>query len=353
MGCDKRQRQMIRAGIFGISGYAGQKLVDILTIHPDVEITAGFVAPAEGTPEISEIMPKLKKVVQLKCTNVPEWEKIEKDCDVVFLALPHSVSMKFVPPLVKIKKKIVDLSADFRFNNLQTYEKYYIKHACPELNDKFIYGLPEINRDKIKNAEFIANPGCYPTSVILAVMPLVKNRLIEDHIIADSKSGVTGAGRTPSLYNMFAECNENMMAYKIGEHRHAPEMEEVISDVSGEKYHVTFVPHLVPYNQGILSTCYVTLKENRKPEDLQTLYERTYKDEPFVRVMNYNVSPAIKNIVDTNFCDIGIKLVDEKTLVVVSAIDNLVKGAAGQAVQNMNLMFGIQEELPFFRQPSK
>lgn len=339
----------IRAGIFGISGYAGQKLVELLTAHPDAEITAGFVAPAEGTPEVSEIIPKLKNLIHLRCENAPDWDRIEKLCDVVFLALPHSLSMKFVPPLVKINKKIIDFSADFRFDSLQTYEKHYQKHACPELNERFVYGLPEINREKIKGTGLIANPGCYPTSVILAVMPLVKNRLIEERIIADSKSGVTGAGRTPGLGNMFAECNENIKAYKIGEHRHAPEMDEVISGLSGNSHHVTFVPHLVPYNQGILSTCYVRLNDRHKAEDLLALYEKTYAGEPFVRIMDYGVSPSVKNIVDTNFCDIGIKLVDEKTLVVVSAIDNLVKGAAGQAVQNMNLMFNLEETLPFFR----
>jgi len=339
---------MIRAGIFGISGYAGQKLVEILAAHPSAEITAGFVAPVEGTPEISEIIPKLKSVLSLKCENSPDWDRIEKKCDVVFLALPHSLSMKFVPPLVKINKKVIDLSADFRCSNLQTYEKFYQKHACPELNDKFVYGLPEINRDKIKSASLIANPGCYPTSVILAALPLAKNNLIESRIIADSKSGVTGAGRTPSLGNMFAECNENMKAYKIGEHRHAPEMDAVISGAGGNSYSVTFVPHLVPYNQGILSTCYVNLKKKISAEELQKIYEKTYSNEPFVRVMNYGVSPAVKNIVDTNFCDIGIKLVDDKMLVVVSAIDNLVKGAAGQAVQNMNIMCGLKETFPFF-----
>lgn len=334
---------MIRTAIFGISGYAGQKLVELLVAHPDAEVTKGFVAPVEGTPAVSEIVPKLKNVIDLKCENTPDWDKLEKRCDVIFLALPHSVSMNFVPQLIKINKKVIDLSADFRFNNLDTYEKYYQKHTCPELNDRFIYGLPEINRTKIKTATLIANPGCYPTSAILAVMPLVKKHLIEEQIIVDSKSGVTGAGRTPSLGNMFAECNENIKAYKIGEHRHAPEMDEVISGLSGTSHKVVFVPHLAPYNQGILSTCYVHLKEKQKAEDLQELYERTYEKEPFVRIMEYGVSPCVKNIVNTNFCDIGIKLVDEKLLVVVSALDNLVKGAAGQAVQNMNLICHLEE----------
>ncbi|HOL22179.1 MAG TPA: N-acetyl-gamma-glutamyl-phosphate reductase [bacterium] len=339
---------MTRIGIFGISGYAGQKLVELLVSHQEAEITAGFVATEEGTPEITDIIPKLKGLISLRCKNSPDWKYIEKNCDVIFLALPHAVSMKFVPPLVEMKKKIVDLSADFRFDDLKTYERWYTKHTCPHLNDSFIYGLPEINRDKIKNAELVANPGCYPTSVILALLPLVKNKLIEEKVFVDSKSGVTGAGRTPSLGTLFVECNENIKAYKIGEHRHQPEMEEVINKAGNAKYSITFVPHLVPYNQGILSTCYVTLKSEMAEEKLQEIYERAYADEPFVRVMEYGVSPSVKNIVNTNFCDIGIKLVDRKTLVVISAIDNLVKGAAGQAVQNMNIMLGMKETLPFF-----
>ncbi|MCM8762721.1 MAG: N-acetyl-gamma-glutamyl-phosphate reductase [Candidatus Omnitrophica bacterium] len=339
---------MTKVGIFGISGYAGQKLVELLVSHSEVEITAGFVAPEEGTPEITEIIPKLKCLISLRCKNTPDWKDIEKNCDVVFLALPHNVSMKFVPPLVEMKKKIIDLSADFRFDDIKIYERFYTKHTSPQLNSSFIYGLPEINRDKIKNTDFVANPGCYPTSVILALLPLVKNNLIEDRIFVDSKSGVTGAGRTPSLGTLFVECNENIKAYKIGEHRHQPEMEEVINKAGNRKYSITFVPHLVPYNQGILSTLYVTLQSEIAEEKLQEIYERTYADEPFVRVMKYGVSPEVKNIVNTNFCDIGIKLVDSKTLVVISVIDNLIKGASGQAVQNMNIMLGLKETLPFF-----
>lgn len=339
---------MIRTGIFGISGYAGQKLVELLVAHPEVEITAGFVAPEEGTPEITDIIPKLKGLIQLRCKNAPDWEYIEKNCDVVFLALPHAVSMKFVPPLAEMKKKVIDLSADFRFDNLKTYERFYTKHTCPQLNSSFIYGLPEINRDKIKNADFIANPGCYPTSVILALLPLVKNHLIEDMVFVDSKSGVTGAGRTPSIGTLFVECNENIKAYKIGEHRHQPEMEEVVNKIGNGKYSITFVPHLVPYNQGILSTMYVILKSEMAEEKLQEIYEKTYQKEPFVRVMKYGISPEVKNVVNTNFCDIGIKLVGKRALVVISSIDNLVKGASGQAVQNMNIMLGLKETLPFF-----
>ena len=338
----------IKVGIFGVSGYAGQKLVEILLKHPEVKITFGIVAPEEGSPEISEIIPQLKSLINIKCENKPDWEKVEKNSDLIFLALPHSVSMKFCPQILRKGKKVIDLSADFRFKNVKTYEKWYIPHTCAYLLEKAIYGLPEINREKIKGANFIANPGCYPTSVILGLLPVVKENIIEEKIIIDSKSGLTGAGRTPSTAFLFPECNENLKAYKIGEHRHSPEMEEILNNFGTHNYQVLFVPHLVPINQGILSTCYVTLIQPYKEKQLQTIYENFYKDEPFVRIMEYGMSPSIKNVVNTNFCDIGIKLVGERQLVVISAIDNLIKGASGQAVQNMNIMYGFPETIPFY-----
>lgn len=337
----------IKVGIFGISGYAGFKLVEILLNHPYVKITCGFVAPEEGNPEISEIFPKFKKIINLKCKNQPDWDEIKENCEVVFLSLPHSVSMKFVPKLLEIGKKVIDLSADYRFKNLENYEKWYCRHTSPEFLKKAVYGLPELNREKIKNADLIANPGCYPTSVILGVLPLLKNDLIEEKIIANSISGVSGAGRSPSLNNIFVECNENVKAYKIGQHRHQPEIEEILSDFFKKMIEVIFVPHLGPYNQGILTTIYTTLKREISEEEIVEIYNEFYKDEPFVRIMDYGVSPEIKNIVNTNFCDIGFKIVGEN-LVVISAIDNLVKGASGQAVQNMNILYNFQETLPFF-----
>lgn len=340
---------MLRAGIFGISGYAGQKLVEILLSHPRVAITQGFVSPERGTPEISDIMPRAKNLISLRCENKYDWKKIGEGCDILFLALPHSVSMKLMPEILDLGKKVVDLSADFRFSNLSTYEKWYQKHACPQYLDRFVYGLPEMNRKAISGSSTVANPGCYPTSVILAMLPLASGGLMEESVIADSKSGVTGAGRSLKLENIFAECNENMKAYKIGEHRHAPEVEEILSRASGKNCSLTFVPHLVPFNQGILSTCYARLREPAEAGILQALYEDFYRDEPFVRIMDYGTSPAVKNVLNTNFCDIGIKLVNERLAVVISAIDNLVKGAAGQAVHNMNLMTGMEETLPFFR----
>ncbi|MCM8770236.1 MAG: N-acetyl-gamma-glutamyl-phosphate reductase [Candidatus Omnitrophica bacterium] len=344
--------KMIQAAIFGVSGYAGQKLVEILLRHPLVKIVSGYVAPEEGKPALTEIIPKVKKVVELSCENQPDWDQIVAEADVVFLALPHAVSMKFVLPLRQKKKKVIDFSADFRFQNLKTYEAFYATHFCPQLCSEAVYGLPEINRQKIKQASLIANPGCYPTSLILGLLPLVKNNLIEPEIIVDAKSGVTGAGRTPSANLLFAECHENVKAYKIAEHRHEPEMEEILSSVGQVKYRVCFVPHLIPVNQGILSTIYVVLRQNTDQKEIQNLYEEFYAKEPFVRLMPYGQSPQTKNVVDTNFCDIGLKLVEGKRLIVVSAIDNLIKGASGQAVQNMNLMFGFPETLPFYSQES-
>ncbi|MCM8771715.1 MAG: N-acetyl-gamma-glutamyl-phosphate reductase [Candidatus Omnitrophica bacterium] len=339
--------QKIKVGIFGASGYAGQKLIEILLNHPFVEITECYVAPEEGTPTLEEINLKFKKRINLKCKNSPDWKSIEKNCDCVFLALPHIVSMNFVPEILKIGKVVIDLSADFRFKNVETYEKWYTKHKNPELLQSAVYGLPEMNREKIKDAKLIANPGCYPTSIILGVLPLIKKNLIKNEIIANSISGVSGAGRNPSFSNMFVECNENVKAYKIGEHRHQPEIEEILNNFGKKNYKVLFVPHLAPYNQGILSTIYVELKEKTNSGEIQDLYNEFYKDEPFVRIMDYGESASTKNVFDTNFCDIGIKLIDEKKVVITSAIDNLVKGASGQAIQNMNIIFGFKETLPF------
>lgn len=338
---------MIRAAIFGVSGYAGQKLVEILLRHPEVEIVAGYVAPEEGNPGLAEVVPRAKKLINLACSFQPNWDQLEQKADIIFLALPHGVSMRFVPQLIKKGKKIIDFSADFRFREPSTYESFYIKHLCPEFCKTAVYGLPELQRELIKKASLIANPGCYPTSVILGLLPLVKENIIQPEVIVDAKSGVSGAGRTPSPSLLFAECHENVRAYKIGEHRHAPEMEEILALAGGKNYQVTFVPHLVPINQGIFSTMYVTLKKTASAENLQNLYENFYAGEPFVRVMPYGQSPLTKNVFDSNFCDIGIKLVGKKSLVVMSAIDNLIKGASGQAVQNMNIMFGFPETIPF------
>jgi len=338
---------MIRVGIFGISGFAGQKLAEILLAHPEVSLAVGVVAPDEGTPLLSEIAPRLRGRTSLRCTNRPDWGAVDAETDLVFLALPHVVSMSFVPQLLKLGKRVIDLSADFRLKNIAVYEKWYATHTCPDLVREAVYGLPEMYRDAIRSARLIANPGCYPTSVILALLPLARERLLEPAVIADSKSGVTGAGRTPSLANLYAECNENLKAYKAGEHRHGPEMEEILSIAARETVSVLFVPHLVPMSQGILSTCYARLTREISEKQLQDLYESSYASEPFVRMMPYGQSPACRNVTDTNYCDIGVKKVGPRQVVAIAAIDNLVKGASGQAVHNMNLMCGAPETVPF------
>ena len=336
----------LKVGIFGISGSAGEKLTEILVSHPSVEITAGYVAPDEDSKNIDKIIPRLKDVINLECKNKVDWEYVKKNCDLVFLALPHSVSMEYVPQLRNMEKKVIDLSADFRFKDIEIYEKYYKKHSCPQFIKEAVYGLPELYREEIKNASLIGNPGCYPTSIILATAPLVKNGIVEEEIIANSVSGVTGAGKKPSESNIFIKCNENIKAYKIGEHRHQPEIEEILSNEGKRKHKVLFVPHLAPYDQGILSTVYLKAKKEIKKNEIVELYNEFYKNEPFVRIMEYGISPSVKDVRDTNFCDIGFKIVDDY-IVVMSAIDNLVKGASGQAVQNMNLMYGFNETIPF------
>ncbi len=336
----------IKVGIFGISGSAGEKLTEILTFHPLVEITAGYVASDEKQQNIEEIIPKLKGIINFECKNKIDWEFIKENCDLVFLSLPHSVSMNYVPELLKLGKKIIDLSADFRFKDISVYEKWYVKHICPEFINNVVYGLPELYRDEIKQTSFIANPGCYPTSIILGLLPLIKNNLIEENIIANSVSGVTGAGKKPSETNIFIQCNENISAYKIGSHRHQPEIEEILKSVGGKNYKVLFVPHLAPYDQGILSTIYIKTNRILEEKEITNLYNEFYKNEPFIRLMDYGNCPSVKNVRDTNFCDIGFKII-ENNIVIMSAIDNLVKGASGQAIQNMNLMYGFKETLPF------
>lgn len=337
----------LKVAIFGISGYAGRKLLEILLAHPYVEITAGFVAPDEPGMRAGQMYPRIARTIDLDCKNTIDWKIIEENCDIVFLALPHVVSMSFVPEILSLGKKVIDLSADYRFSDTKLYEKWYQKHSSPELLKESVYGLPELYREKIKNARLIANPGCYPTSAILGLLPAVSESIIKGRVIVNSLSGFTGAGRKPDVSLLFAEGNENSRAYKIGQHRHQPEIQHILQK-AGAELDVVFVPHLIPVNCGILTTMYVELARDIDEGNLQKLYCDFYKNEPFVRIMDYGCSPEIKNVVGTNFCDIGIKKIDSKILCVVSAIDNLVKGASGQAVQNMNIMMGFEETIPFY-----
>lgn len=330
---------MINVGIIGATGYAGEELIDILLRHADVRITS-ISAKLEKPQEISGIFPKLKGRINLICGQ-PDIKKIAGSCDLVFLALPHTVSMEIAPQLLKSGKKVIDLSADYRLKDTKIYEKFYnTRHKDkPNLNEA-VYGLPEIYRAKIKSARLIANPGCYPTVSILALAPLVAFGLIETgSIIIDAKSGVTGAGRKIAEGFLFSEVNEDFKAYKVNAHQHSPEINQELSKLAGKKISATFVPHLLPLNRGILSTIYVRKSKNQNP---LALYKKFYKKEPFVRIRDEGDFPRLRDVVGTNFCDIGIKD-NHNSIIIIAAIDNLLKGASGQAVENMNIMYKFPE----------
>ena len=336
---------MLKIGIMGASGYAGEELLRILLDHPEVQITA--VAAKIDPVNICKLYPWLKGRLDLECRDMSA-EEVSKKCDMVFLALPHKASMQFAPIFLKKGLKVIDLSADFRIKDVNVYEKWYeLKHECPEYIKDAVYGLPEFYRKEVKKADLIANPGCYPTSVILGCAPLLKKNLVDpDSIISDSKSGVTGAGRVLAQALMSKEVENSFKPYKVNAHRHMPEIDQEIALMAGSKVSVSFVPHLVPMERGMMSTIYLQLKKNISTSEALKLYKDFYSKEYFVRVMDEGIFPDTKNVVRTNFCDIGCKVLPEKSLViVVTAIDNLVKGASGQAVQNMNIMYGFEEKL--------
>ncbi|MDD5424657.1 MAG: N-acetyl-gamma-glutamyl-phosphate reductase [Candidatus Omnitrophica bacterium] len=337
-------KEKMNVAVVGATGYAGCELIKILLGHPEVTITS-VSRRAEGSDRISDIFPVFRGQLELPCENV-NVPRICKSADIIFLSLPHKVSMIFVPEFLKAGKKVIDLSADYRFKDAAVYEKWYgTGHTSPELLKAAVYGLPELNRAEISKSGFVANPGCYPTGSILGCVPLLKEGMIDvSQIIIDAKSGATGAGRTPSLALMFSETNENLKAYKVNQHQHMPEIDQALSDAAGSKVEITFTPHLVPMNRGILSTIYMTLRKDSSAEELLKVYGRFYKDAPFVRVLDEGVFPETKDVLGTNFCDIGIK-VTGKRAIVITAIDNLYKGASSQAVHNMNLMQGFDEKL--------
>jgi len=334
---------MIRVGVIGATGYAGAELVRILSGHPEVELTVLTSRQYAGV-KFDRVYPAMAGIVTLICEEFSLDIMCER-ADVVFTALPHKTSMELVPELIKCGKKVVDLSADFRFKDVLRYEKYYQPHTAKELLKEAVYGLCEIYFDKIKNASLIGNPGCYPTSVILPLAPFLKQNIIDlNTIIADSKSGVSGAGRSPSLTTHFCEANESLKAYKVAEHRHNPEMEEVLSLEAGSPVNITFVPHLVPMTRGMLTTIYAGLARKTGPEEIEDCIASFYSGRPFIRICPDNILPDTLHVRGTNYCDIGFKLdVRNNRLILISAIDNLVKGAAGQAVQNMNIMLGMDE----------
>jgi N-acetyl-gamma-glutamyl-phosphate reductase len=335
---------MVNVGIIGATGYAGETLIDLLLRHPEVRITS--LGAKIGHPQpISKIFPRFKGRISLICKE-PDIKDVIAKCDLVFLALPHTVSMEMVPKLLKAKKRIIDLSADYRLENTKIYEAFYQAKHKDKLHLKTaVYGLPELYRNQIKNARLIANPGCYPTAAILALAPLLAFNLVDfDSLIIDAKSGVTGAGRKVAEGFLFSEVNEDFKAYKVNMHQHAPEINQVLSKLSAKKIKVTFVPHLLPSSRGILETIYVKKAQSSKlrVQSLNSLYKKFYKKEPFVRIRDEGDFPRLKDVVGTNFCDIGIKD-NGSSIIVIAAIDNLLKGASGQAVQNMNIMYKFPE----------
>ncbi|OLS02513.1 N-acetyl-gamma-glutamyl-phosphate reductase [Tissierella creatinophila] len=330
---------MIKVAVVGSTGYVGTDLIRLLIKNPDVDLKYITSESYEGQ-SYSSIYENYRDVFTKTCTG-KDLEKISEEVDLIFMALPHGIVSNEINSSMLEKVKVIDISADYRLKDIQVYEKWYnTEHGSPELLDEAVYGLCEKNREDIKKARLVANPGCYPTSSILSLMPLVEEDLIEKNsIIIDAKSGVTGAGRGINLGTHFTECNESLKAYSIGAHRHIPEIEEQLGSL------VSFTPHLIPMNRGILTTSYANLKENLEYDDIKKIYEKYYKDEYFVRLTKEGVFPETKWVKGSNFCDIGFK-VDKRTnrIIVVGAIDNMIKGAAGQAVQNMNIMFGLDEK---------
>jgi len=335
---------MIRTAIFGASGYTGQELIRILSNHPKVELVAVTSRRFAGQP-VASVFPSFHSLTSLKYQDTTP-AAIAEACDVVFLALPHSVSMEMAPVFLRAGKKVIDLSADYRLRDVRTYEKWYAQHTSPDFLKDAVYGIPEIYREAIKDSSLIANPGCYPTSIVLGLAPALKNKLLDVHtIIADSASGVSGAGREPLIDSLFCEVDGGFKAYKVGKHRHTPEIEQELNSLAGESFFISFTPHLLPVKRGILSTIYATLKKDIAAADLHALYSSFYAAEKFVRICPSGLFPNISSVCGSNICSIGLT-VDPRTrrAIIVSAIDNLVKGAAGQAVQNMNVLYGWEED---------
>ena len=314
--------------------------------HPQAELTI-LTSQSYVGEKYSDIYPHLNKLVDLECSEQDISLIVEKS-DVIFTALPHGLSMDIVAEANKAGKKVIDLGADFRLDDSSLYEEWYnVTHSQVELIKKAAYGLPELNKEAIEKAEIIGNPGCFPTSILLAFAPLLKNKLIDPQsIIIDSKTGVSGGGRGLKLPFHYAECNENVKAYNLGVHRHTPEIEQELSKLAGDNVEAFFTPHLIPMTRGILSTTYSKLIKDIDEEEVHRLYSEFYADKQFVRVLPLGRFPETKWVAGSNFCDIGIKI-DQRTnrAIIVSAIDNLLKGSSSQAIQNMNLIFGLPEEM--------
>ncbi len=336
---------MITCSVIGATSFTGNELIRILAHHPHVKISS-LTTRSEEKIYARDMVPSLGKANDLVIEKY-NFQKVAKSSDVVFITLPHTLAMEVAGDFYDKDKIVIDLSADFRLKRADVYQDWYQeKHHRKDLLKHAVYGLPEVNREQIRKADLIANPGCYPTGSLLALYPLIKEDLIKrDSIVIDAKSGVSGAGKKLSMATQFCEVDENFGAYKVGKHQHTPEIEQLLSEVAGSKIEVTFVPHLLPVNRGILSTIYVKRKPGVKKDKVVKAFEHFAASEPFVRFLGVGKFPTLRNVQFTNFFDIGIAL-DERSdqVILISAIDNLVKGASGQAVQNMNVRLGFPEE---------
>lgn len=339
-----REKPVVRVAIIGATGYTGVELLRILLHHRRARVSVLTSRKYEGQP-IERVFPVLRGCTDLVCETL-DFDGVAERSDFVFTAVPHRTAMEVVPGFCERGKSVVDLSADFRFRDPRVYEKWYQPHTCEALLREAVYGLPEIHREAIRKAQIVGNPGCYPTGAILGLVPLIKANLLDvSEIVIDAKSGVSGAGRDPTVATLYCEINEGLTAYKIFEHRHAPEIEQELTHFSGEPVRICFVPHLVPMDRGILSTIYVRLSQRQETGGLLALYSSFYEGEPFIRVCPEGEYPNVSDVRGSNFCDIGVRVADDGgRAVIVTAIDNLAKGASGQAIQNMNLMCGFPEQ---------
>jgi N-acetyl-gamma-glutamyl-phosphate reductase len=332
---------MINIGIVGAAGYSGLELIKLLINHPQVKISKLFGSSSVGS-KIEEIHTALRGLISL---GVEKFDKNNlTDIDLLFVALPSGQSMSIIKEAVDSGIKVIDIGGDFRLENIGEYTKYYKhEHTAQDLLKKAVYGLSEWNEEEIKKANLVANPGCYPTSIQLALLPLLKNNLLKDELISIvSYSGTSGAGKSLAQNMLFSEVNESVRAYKVGSHQHIPEIKQYLKKFSGKNPKFSFVPHLLPATRGIYTTIHATLQNSMSKLNVVNVFESAYTKSPFVRVLPKSI-PELKDVVNTNFCDIGFEITDNDTIVIISTIDNLVKGAAGQAIQNMNIMFGFDQ----------
>ena len=332
---------MINVGIIGATGYTGSELIRLLWRHGGVKISA--IGARSTTGEVSDLHKSILNLTNARFCDMTIGNY--KDCDVVFLALPHGTSSEYAKKLIEMNIKVIYLGADFRLNDMKIYEEWYVAyHACPEWMEKTVYGLPELHREEIRRSNLVANPGCFPTSIILGLAPLCKQKLLNPaFVVADSDSGLTGAGKSLKESSHFVNVNENVVAYNIGKHRHLPEIVQELNALAEDNVGLVFNPHLAPINRGILSTLTVKLNKACSEEEIRALYHNFYDKEPFVRIRKAGEYAATKQVMGSNYCDISLHMVDATTVVICAAIDNIVKGASGQAVQNMNILFDLPE----------